>query len=643
MNSQVPLLAPEWHIYGKNPNPQKPFDAAVVMPTIGRDSILEAVNSVYAQKNVGRIQLLIGVDAPLGDFSRLHELLEAAPDHVTPCLFYPGYSTSVRHGGLHPARDGGTLRTTLSYLANARYIAYLDDDNWWAPDHLSSMLSAIQGREWAFALRWFVHPESRQPVCIDDWESVGPGRGFFLQNNGGWVDPNCLMIDKLTCESALRWWSIPLSGDANAMSADRHVYDWLQKKSAPGETGQASVYYAMQPEDDIHPYRLNHMGSRYAAASTPIKPEAHQVTASATGSMNQSSAERPKLIALYLPQFHPIPENDIWWGKGFTEWTNVAKAKPLFNGHHQPNVPADLGFYDLRVPETRKAQADLAREYGIEAFCYYHYWFAGRRILELPFNEVLASGEPDFPFCLCWANSTWSGIWHGAPDKVLIEQTYPGDDDAIRHFYSLLPAFQDPRYLRVNDKPMFVIFMPSELPDSQHFTELWQKLAIENGLPGIHFVGFTWDWDWDHQADGFDAALAQHSIPLLQPHIKTSPAHPTSYRYSDVALHCVPSDTHNRSLYPCVLPNWDNTPRSGSNGMVFHESTPEVFRTQLRQALAWSQNSSSDEKIIFVKAWNEWAEGNYLEPDLRFGHGYLKVIKEELGSLRTQPTRTTTE
>jgi hypothetical protein len=630
MNNLDSILAPGWHVYGDDKKLQIPFDVAVVMPTIGRESILEAVKSIYAQTNVARIQLLIGVDTPGGDFIRLQELLDAAPPHVTPCLFYPGYSTSVRHGGLHPARDGGSLRTTLSYMANARYIAYLDDDNWWAPAHLRLMLHAINGRDWAFALRWFVHPDSRQPVCIDDWESVGPGRGDFVQKFGGWVDPNCLMIDKLACEPVLRWWSIPLPGDPVAMSADRHIYHWLQKKSAPGETNQASVYYAMQPEDDIHSYRLQHMGSRYAAVSSPVRQDDPRMTAITTNAKNQPSAERPILIALYLPQFHPIPENDVWWGKGFTEWTNVAKAKPLFNGHYQPHVPADLGYYDLRLPETRKAQADLARQYGIGAFCYYHYWFAGRRILERPFNEVLASGEPDFPFCLCWANSTWSGIWHGAPDAVLIEQTYPGDDDATRHFYALLPAFQDPRYLRVNDKPMFVIFMPSELPDSKHFTELWQKLAIENGLPGIHFVGFTWDWKWDHQADGFDAALAQHSIPLLQPDMKTSPADPTFYRYSDVASHCVPSEPSNRNLYPCVLPNWDNTPRSGSNGMVFHESTPEIFRTQLRQAFAWSQSNSSDEKIIFVKAWNEWAEGNYLEPDLRFGHGYLQVIKEEL-------------
>lgn len=282
MNNSSPQLAPGWRLYGRDPALQSPFDVAVVMPTVGRDCILEAVSSVYAQENAGRIQLLIGVDVPLGDFTRLHELLEAAPRHVTPCLFYPGFSTSERHGGLHPARDGGMLRTTLSYLANARYIAYLDDDNWWSPNHLGSMLYAIQGREWAFALRWFVHPESRQPVCVDDWESVGPGRGVFVQKFGGWVDPNCLMIDKLACEPVLRWWGIPLPGDMSAMSADRHVYGWLQKKSAPGETHLTSVYYAMQPEDGIHPSRLNRMGSRYDLAAHPIRPAIARLTAIVT-------------------------------------------------------------------------------------------------------------------------------------------------------------------------------------------------------------------------------------------------------------------------------------------------------------------------------------------------------------------------
>ena len=153
---------------------------------------------------------------------------------------------------------------------------------------------------------------------------------------------------------------------------------------------------------------------------------------------------RARAIALYLPQFHPIPENDAWWGSGFTEWTNTAKARPLFAGHHQPHVPADLGFYDLRLPETREAQAALARRYGIEGFCYYHYWFAGRRILERPFDEVLASGKPDFPFCLCWANESWTGIWHGAPGRILIEQTYPGPADHAAHFSALRPRLRRP-------------------------------------------------------------------------------------------------------------------------------------------------------------------------------------------------------
>lgn len=271
VTAQAPLaLQPGWKLYGQATDMQATFDVAVVMPTVGRESILDAVRSVYAQTNAGRIQLLIGVDLPLGDFARIDELLGAAPDHVVPCLFYPGYSTSRRHGGLHPAGDGGVLRTVLSYLANARYLAYLDDDNWWAPEHLSSLVAAVRDRKWAFSLRWFVHPESRQPVCVDDWESVGPGRGIFLPKFGGWVDPNCLMIDKLACEPALRWWGIPLPGGTGMMAADRHVYDWLQKQDAPGETGLASVYYAMQPNDVLHPRRVKHMGQRYVSAGQAV-------------------------------------------------------------------------------------------------------------------------------------------------------------------------------------------------------------------------------------------------------------------------------------------------------------------------------------------------------------------------------------
>ena len=196
-------------------------------------------------------------------------------------------------------------------------------------------------------------------------------------------------------------------------------------------------------------------------------------------------ARRARLIAFNLPQFHPTPENDAWWGKGFTEWTNVAKARPLYPGHYQPHIPADLGFYDLRLPEARAAQAELAREYGIEGFCYYHYWFGGRRMLERPVNEILASGEPEFPFCLCWANHSWSTVWQGTADS-LIEQTYPGWDDHAAHFDWLLNAFRDPRYIRVNGKPLFVIYKPDDIPNVREVTSFWRESAIKAGLPGLH-------------------------------------------------------------------------------------------------------------------------------------------------------------
>ena len=207
---------------------------------------------------------------------------------------------------------------------------------------------------------------------------------------------------------------------------------------------------------------------------------------------------KARVLAYYLPQFHPIPENDKYWGPGFTEWTNVAKAKPLFRGHYQPRIPADLGFYDLRLPEVREQQAQLAREAGIEGFCYWHYWFGnGRQLLQRPFNEVLASGKPNFPFCLAWANHDWSTkSWQrgkGAVDSsVMIEkQLYPGDEDYVNHFNYVLPAFRDHRYITVDGKPLFLIFDTYNFADVSHFIELWRDLAVKNGLDGIYFVAIA--------------------------------------------------------------------------------------------------------------------------------------------------------
>lgn len=256
------ILAPVWRVYGDASALQHTFDVAVVMPTVGRPSLRKAVQSVYDQEFDGRIQLLVGVDAPLGPFDEHEALFTAAPSNVTVCFYHPGYSTSIRHGGLHPARDGGVLRTVLTYMANARRVAYLDDDNWWGPVHLQSLLRAVDGKNWAFADRWFVHQDTGEVIGADDWESVGPGRGLFADKFGGWVDPNCLMFDKLACEPAIRWWSIPLPGDQKAMSADRHVYAYLQSNGSPGTTGLMTTYYALQPDDGLHPFRMQLMEAR---------------------------------------------------------------------------------------------------------------------------------------------------------------------------------------------------------------------------------------------------------------------------------------------------------------------------------------------------------------------------------------------
>lgn len=348
-----------------------------------------------------------------------------------------------------------------------------------------------------------------------------------------------------------------------------------------------------------------------------------------------------RLLAFYLPQYHPIPENDEWWGKGFTEWTNVAKAKPLYRGHYQPHVPADLGFYDLRVPESRQAQADLAREFGIGAFCYYHYWFGSKQLLERPMNEVLSSGQPDFPFCLCWANQSWTGIWHGCPGKLLIEQTYPGKQDYINHFNYLLKAFSDNRYVKIDDKPVFLVYRPQEIPDTDRFVDLWRNLAALAGLKGLYLIGVSENLDWIPQNEGFDASTtvrfpakgrwASRRTPLkwMQYKYQEIMRLPLIYDYSrDIpSLVPAPSGVIN---YPCVIPNWDNTPRSGARGVVVKNATPNLFRKELNKAFDHVSNNSCDERIVFLKSWNEWAEGNHLEPDLRDGKMLLEVIRDEL-------------
>lgn len=353
------------------------------------------------------------------------------------------------------------------------------------------------------------------------------------------------------------------------------------------------------------------------------------------------------ILAHYLPQFHPIPENDLWWGKGFTEWTNTVKAKPLYRGHKQPNLPSDLGFYDLRVPEVRQQQADLAKNHGITGFAYWHYWFGnGKRILERPFDEVLQSGKPDFPFCLAWANETWTGVWHGLKDRILIEQTYPGETDHILHFKHLLPAFQDKRYIKIDNKPIFIIYLPQFLPDTAKFTKLWNDLAIQNGLEGIYFIGiFT--MDWDHKKEGFDEKSVHPLHQYMSMYLTNSNKKrkheitnfllnrlKTTFCYSDLIRNYNFSWLGSYDYIPTILPNWDNTPRSGGNGFVVHGSTPALFHQHFKSIVQFVLNQTNNtHNIILIKSWNEWAEGNYLEPDNRWGNAYLLAIRDALKEL----------
>lgn len=361
---------------------------------------------------------------------------------------------------------------------------------------------------------------------------------------------------------------------------------------------------------------------------------------------DKETKKKARVIAFYLPQFHPTPENDQWWGRGFTEWTNVASAKPLFKGHQQPIVPADLGFYDLRLPETRVAQAEMAATYGVEGFCYWHYWFNGRRMLERPFDEVLSSGSPDYPFCLGWANHSWSGIWRDEPHRLLIDQTYPGEVDDRAHFDYLLTAFRNHRYMTVDGKPIFVIFKPTDMPDAKRRFDLWRDLAIQSGLKGLYIIGINMMEFDDANALGLDAMIISSlgivntdNVILNQVQRvfwgirrRLSLGGPRVVEYSEAIKHLIPDTIQSEArAYPCVYPNWDNTPRKGRKGFVLANSTPKLFERHLQDAVDKLSGREDEHKLIFIKSWNEWAEGNHLEPDLKWGRKYLEALKRVLG------------
>ncbi len=356
-----------------------------------------------------------------------------------------------------------------------------------------------------------------------------------------------------------------------------------------------------------------------------------------------------RIIAYYLPQFHVINENNEWWGDGFTEWTSVKNALPLYKGHEQPKVPGDLGYYNLLEPDVRKSQADLAKDNGIEGFCYWHYWFGnGKRLLEKPINAVLESGEPNFPFCFGWANESWKAkVWgeKGKSDKLLIEQKYPGKKDVIDHFYANLAAFKDSRYIRVEGKPIFLIYKPLALPKQQQFIAVWQELALKEDLKGIFFVGHANRSDeiQDMLDLGFNAVnivrngewlhnkrfLYRNILSLIQYKLLNKP-YIIAYK-KIIKLFTKPEDSR-LNIYPTLIPNWDHTPRSAKKGYLYHGSTPELFKEHINTVLESVKNKPLEHQIIFLKSWNEWGEGNYIEPDSKYGKSYLNTLKSALAN-----------
>lgn len=368
-----------------------------------------------------------------------------------------------------------------------------------------------------------------------------------------------------------------------------------------------------------------------------------------------------EVLAFYLPQFYPFKENNEWWGPGFTEWTNVAKAKPLFKGHNQPRIPADLGYYDLRVNETREQQVELAKQAGVTAFCYWHYWFGnGKRLLERVFDEVLSSGTPDFPFCLGWANHSWyAKTWNKdskVKDKLLIEQTYPGVEDAREHFDYLLRAFADSRYLKIDGKPYLFIFDPVNLPDM--YITLFEEWAKEHGYPGLYLVANISPYDDKDKyiQKGYTAVsisrvtksiltnadirqrklsdvlnkyrISRSILELRRRFLKVLKPSPFIIDYKEYYKSLVTELEYGSDVIPQIVPQWDHSPRSGINGLTWINTTPSLFYKHACMALDAVKNKKHP--IILLKSWNEWGEGNYMEPDTMYGHGYIDALKKAI-------------
>lgn len=351
-----------------------------------------------------------------------------------------------------------------------------------------------------------------------------------------------------------------------------------------------------------------------------------------------------RIIAINLPQFHPFKENDEWWGKGFTEWTNVTKARPRYWGHYEPHLPTDTGFYDLRLPECRQMQVDMAKEYGIYGFCYYHYWFNGKQLMQRPVEEILKFGKPDFPFMLCWANENWARNWSGGFKNVLIEQKYSRDDDLQHIRYLCKNVFCDNRYIRINNKPVFCIYRPHYFPDIKVTLKLWRETAKSEFNTDLYLCYFEAPvYNAAQFKDcGFDAVIdfqptcvgefgkRKNLLHKLWKKLFPKIDNPFNiiYSYKKYVEYKCNQPLPSYKQFPCVSPGWDNSPRRKKSFMAFKGNTPFLFAKWLDNVITRYPSYSKDENLVFINAWNEWAEGNHLEPDIKWGRKFLEATKK---------------
>ncbi|HRF06765.1 MAG: glycoside hydrolase family 99-like domain-containing protein [Candidatus Accumulibacter phosphatis] len=354
---------------------------------------------------------------------------------------------------------------------------------------------------------------------------------------------------------------------------------------------------------------------------------------SATPDSKQSAAARGiRTVAFFLPQFHPIPENDAWWGKGFTEWTNVTKAAALFPGHYQPHYPADLGYYDLRLTETRHEQIAMARSYGIDAFCYHYYWFSGKRLLNRPLDEMLADSESNMPFCLCWANENWTRRWDAAEHEILIAQNYLPDDD-LKFIRDLTPYLSDARYLRFDGVPLLIVYRPQQLPDPRKTASIWRDYCKANGIGEIYLCAALTHGNFDYSAFGFDSGVEfpPHNLTVRGRDDRLAFSQPFlghAVMFHDIAESYLKRTYTAANVFRCVFPSWDNTARTGNRALIVLNGTPANYEYWLSEAIRrTAMDFPGKERLVFINAWNEWAEGCHLEPDQKFGRQFLEATR----------------